>query len=95
MRNAKRKSSEERKSEGPDNFVGGWEDLIHARNDEPESPSPEHSCSSRDVGRRNGGGDGVIKEEKRDAEKTRTPGGGGEVSSAFWLVCRLSRIWVW
>ena len=53
-------------------------------------------CSSRDGDRRNGGDGGVTKEEKRDAEKTRTPGGGGEgVLNAFVLVCRLSRILVW
>ena len=94
--NAKCKSSEERKSEGPEKSVGGWKDLTRVRNDGPENFSPGRPCSSRDGDRRNGGDGGVTKEEKRDAEKTRTPGGGGEgVLNAFVLVCRLSRIWVW
>ena len=75
--NAKCKSPEERKSEGPEKSVGGWKDLIRVRNDGPENVSPGHPCSSRDGDRRNGCDGGVTKEEKRDAEKTRTPGGGG------------------
>ena len=75
--NAKCKSSEERQSEGPVTSVGGWKDLIRVRNDGPENFSPGHPCSSRDGDRRNGVDGGFTKEEKRDAEKTRTPGGGG------------------
>ena len=88
MGNAKCKSPEERKPEGPEKSVGGWKDLIRVRNDGPENFSPGHPCSRRDGDRRNGGDGGVTKEEKRDAEKTRTPGGrGGEVFSAFcWCV---------
>ena len=51
--NAKCKSPEERKSEGPEKSVGGWKDLTRVRNDEPENSSPGHPCSSRD-------GDGVM-----------------------------------